>query len=604
MADAAYEAAVKETFETKPLRTVLMIDDEFPSFTDLATGETKENAQRFRQKPLAEALYRGFKKCHMICDIENSVTDDGGERFRKSDLIILDYHLGPGSNNSEQSIKLLRELAHSKHFNTIVVYTQETDLDRVWLEVIACIRGGWASLPATLADLALTEWDRIADENPFPEAPTAAVMRFASRGKLSDVLQHDRAVMVEELEERGVQGAVHDIILEARLYSALAKVAGDYAKAGGRSAVGGVADGVRWIQSENAFIAIMNKADLRSDGKEPIDEKDPVGIMAGLRKALLAWQPSFVQILVSEVQNVLELDALATADSVLRKPDTQAALWYYLLQSLGKLDLANPLDVTSPIVAIIDRILDGIRQKLVSDNELLSLASNALIGNLRETGWTFETWPAPSITLFDGAADLARVKGLVDLQGVMFRLNAFFATEEFSRPHLTTGTVFKHVASNTHWVAASPACDLEDRSPGAHQVWAKSIDPVTAVIGLRLEPYHNIDKALKEATTARFVFLETGAGERKVFKLVDDSGAPSYEVFFAQERGKIVSDGARKTFKAGRLVVSPEHPTGVVAVDEFEIVHQLRGLNASRTLHVAGQHLSRIGVDFVAMPKT
>ena len=38
MADVAYQAAVKETFETKPLRTVLMIDDEFPTFADLAHG--------------------------------------------------------------------------------------------------------------------------------------------------------------------------------------------------------------------------------------------------------------------------------------------------------------------------------------------------------------------------------------------------------------------------------------------------------------------------------------------------------------------------------------------------------------------------------------
>jgi hypothetical protein len=36
MADAAYEAVVKETFQNKPLRTVLMVDDEFPTFADLA----------------------------------------------------------------------------------------------------------------------------------------------------------------------------------------------------------------------------------------------------------------------------------------------------------------------------------------------------------------------------------------------------------------------------------------------------------------------------------------------------------------------------------------------------------------------------------------
>jgi len=60
MADAAYEAVVKETFQTKPLRTVLMIDDQFPTFADLAQGETPETAGRFVQKDRAARLYGAF----------------------------------------------------------------------------------------------------------------------------------------------------------------------------------------------------------------------------------------------------------------------------------------------------------------------------------------------------------------------------------------------------------------------------------------------------------------------------------------------------------------------------------------------------------------
>ena len=124
------------------------------------------------------------------------------------------------------------------------------------------------------------------------------------------------------------------------------------------------------------------------------------------------------------------------------------------------------------------------------------------------------------------------------------------------------------------------------------------------MVAVRLEPYANIEKALKECTTGRFVFLEMPAGEKKVFRLVDDGGAPSYEFFFAQNRGKVARDGARKLFRAGRLIITDMVPSGTLAIEEFEVVHQLRGLNASRTLHVAGQHLSRIGVDFIAMPKS
>src|SRR4029077_11214608 len=69
MTDAAYEAAVKETFETKPLLPVLMIDDEVPTCADLANGENEANRKKFAQKSRAVALYEAFSKRHMICDV-------------------------------------------------------------------------------------------------------------------------------------------------------------------------------------------------------------------------------------------------------------------------------------------------------------------------------------------------------------------------------------------------------------------------------------------------------------------------------------------------------------------------------------------------------
>jgi hypothetical protein len=221
---------------------------------------------------------------------------------------------------------------------------------------------------------------------------------------------------------------------------------------------------------------------------------------------------------------------------------------------------------------------------------------------LRETGWTLANWPNPSKSLFEGAKKLARADGIVDLQQTMFRLNAFFSTEDFARAHLTTGAIFRNASADTYWVISSPACDLEDRQPGAYQVWARSIDPLIAVVALRLELYPRVDRALKDATTGKFIFLEHPSGDQKTFKVVDDAGTPSYEFFFAHDRGRITRNGARKIFKAHRLVVNGASPTGALSAEEFEVVHQLRDLNASRTLNVAGQHLSRIGVDFIKMP--
>jgi len=141
MVDQAYTRAVKETFETKPLRTVLMIDDEFPSLGDMLAGEDGSN--KFRQKDRALALYEGFRSRDMICDVENQVDEVRAERFRKSDLIILDYNLGPTENDNERALTVLRQLAGSKHFNTVVVYTADPHQDDVWLAVLASLAGDW-----------------------------------------------------------------------------------------------------------------------------------------------------------------------------------------------------------------------------------------------------------------------------------------------------------------------------------------------------------------------------------------------------------------------------------------------------------------------------
>lgn len=611
MTDGAYQAAVKETFETKPLRTVLMIDDEFPTFADLAVGENDTNSKRFKQKPRAVALYEGFRARQMICDVENQAHDIHTERFRKSDLIILDYNLGPGEHDNERALAILRRLAESKHFNTVVVYTAQPNQDEVWLEVLASLAGGWTDLPANLTGDAQVHWDRLSDAGTLPEASLEATKEYAARGELRDLTKETRAASQKELTDLEVPPAACGDIISALIHRELAKRAGKYAGEPRQKAVGGYANGTRWVQSRNSFVAILKKGDL-VEGSD-----DPAGIMACLGEALLAWRPNLFQVLISEIQNILELEALATEDHHLREPATQAALWYYLLDSLGPIDLASRPDVAGPLMSIVDKIVDGIRRRLSSDGGLLELASGALLGELRDTAWTDETWPkSGKKEMITASQKLSRTEGLVTGPDILFRLNSFFSTERFRRAHLTTGTIIRQPSTDTYWVTASPACDLVAREPSGQQVWARSMHPLTSFVGILLHPVEAIDKALADAANARHIFLETPGGQR-AFKLVNDVGQPSYEFIFALNEGRVRQDGDRTLFAASRLEysVDPEKPdtdaSGQLThktrerrfIDEdFEVIDQLRGVNATRILQMAGQHLSRIGLDYISMP--
>jgi hypothetical protein len=606
MADAAYEAVVKETFETKPLRTVLMIDDEFPTFSDLARGQTEETKKRFAQKDRAVALYDAFQRQHMICDVENVASDVRPDRLRKSDLVILDYHLGPGHNEADRAIEILRELSATKHFNTVVVYTAEPDLDNVWLDIIASLSGGWTTLPASLTGEAQQHWERLSDEDRLPDAPLEAMMAYSKRRNIRSLSPGVRQAAQNELVALGVPPNQCGAIIEALIHQAMARRSGRYAAEPHRPAVGNYEDTKRWLQSGSVFVAILKKNDLNGD------ESDPAGIMGGLNNALLAWQPNLVQILISEIQNILELEALATEDDHLKDPVTHTALWYYLLDALGPLDLAANPDVKVPVMALVDKIVDGVRRRLSSDPGLLDLASRALMGELRDTGWTRDTWPKPGTkAALESSIQVARTKDLTTHSKTMFRLNAFLSTEPFRRAHLTTGTIFRHAASDQYFVAASPACDLVSRRPSADQWWAHTIFPFTPLVAIMLAP-SGIDPALNDASHGVHVFFEHGS-DSKAFKLVAGPGhQPPYEFFIVKNEGLVRDSGGKTIFDAARLVPKKVERGGSVesspterewADAEFEIVAQLRGLNATHILQMAGQHLSRIGLDFINMPR-
>ena len=607
MVDTAYAEAVKETFETKPLKTVLLIDDEFPTFSDLARGKTEDNENKFAQKDRALNLYEGFHKRHMICDFENRIDELEIERFRKSDLIVLDYHLRPGEDDNELSIEILRKLSSTKHFNTVIVYTAETNLDGVWLDIMASLSGGWTAFIPKLQGEVSEHWVELSDNDKLPIVHFDAVMQYARRKKIRDIEPSVLNACSKELEEVGVPRALCNGIIEAIIHRKMSERAGKYADELYHPTVGDYHNGVYWIQTRNTFVTILKKDDEQDHNDK--SEK----LMSRLYQALLAWHPNLFQILVSEIQNTLELEALATADKILSEPTTHTALWYYLLETLANGKHSSDPEVKAPLMNIIDKIVDGIRRRLSTDDELLNLASGVLLGELKDTFCTNGTWSLPDDVTMATASEIARTKGLVERPDVFFRLNGFFSTEIFGSAHLTTGTICFLPESNEYFVTASPACDLVARKPRIGQKWAHAIHPLTPVVVIYLQPVRLLDSALTKATRAQHIFLEHG-GENKAFKIVNDDGQPSYEILFAESEGRVHKKEGKTVFEAVRLYpdnteenddnnpseeIDDEHTLLSV---KFEVIGQLRNIHATHVLQIAGQHLSRIGLDFVNMP--
>ena len=178
---------------------------------------------------------------------------------------------------------------------------------------------------------------------------------------------------------------------------------------------------------------------------------------------------------------------------------------------------------------------------------------------------------------------------------------------------MTTGTICSHPEERRI---------LRDRVAGlrfggspttrAGQAWAHAIHPLTPIVAIRLEPVGSIESALGKATRGQHIFLESGK-DKKVFKIVNDSGQPSYEFFFATSEGRIHERDGKSVLDVARLVPAETISAAAQAAEgektdypwvktTFEVIGQLRDTNAARVLQLAGQHLSRVGLDFLDKP--
>jgi CheY-like chemotaxis protein len=143
--DVDYDGIVVKTFFDNAVRTALLIDNRFPTLADLA-DQPADFSKTFPETLRAARLYRSFRDKNIICDIENNQTKAKRsiERIRKSDLIVLDYHLDEMDTDPTASIEIIRDLADTPHFNIVALFTKEENLDDVWQVMGANLRGGWA----------------------------------------------------------------------------------------------------------------------------------------------------------------------------------------------------------------------------------------------------------------------------------------------------------------------------------------------------------------------------------------------------------------------------------------------------------------------------
>ena len=117
-----------------PIRTVTVIDDEYPTLERLLNKQNDRYGRAFtdeNEQRLNEVIsFCKQPENNWMLDVYDGDEDIVGSnkvanRLHHSDLLILDYHLDGDDNGvCERALKLLRHLANNKHFNLVAIHTK------------------------------------------------------------------------------------------------------------------------------------------------------------------------------------------------------------------------------------------------------------------------------------------------------------------------------------------------------------------------------------------------------------------------------------------------------------------------------------------------
>ncbi|MFH0785824.1 MAG: response regulator receiver domain [Pseudomonadota bacterium] len=612
-----YPEIIYQSFLENSVRSALLIDDQFPMF-----DTPDEELHNYNQRDRAKNLYRTFKNRKIICDIESSpaVLEDkaGTDRLQKSDLIVLDYHLTKGEESSEKALAILRNLAGSKHFNVVALYTASDDLETVWIEVAATLRGGWQEPENIILDAEqLQKYRDLEDDGKLPDSHQELLICCLENG-MSAAMKEPAKKLRAAFEAAGVEQKMCTDFIKARISQdvkddRLVGVAYDEKS----NVLSGHCKDPYWIQSGNLFIAIMKKGDpVEGEG----ENNDPERIWERLTASIKAWRPNLLQIMLSEIQNTLEIEGVTIDPHYAGSNDLQTGILFNLFSNLPLEKNGGQNQHIQPAIEDLTwKLVESIRRKISTNPRLLNVAYRLITYEMSKEQWE-KTGVDPKKrekeVLKFVKKHLMTSKSVND-DDLIFELNCFLSAEVFRGSHLTTGSIFKSDGEDEWYLCCSPACDMEPRPPRKRdwkrQPWQLENYPAQKMIALRLEKTESPTADLKSAHLGKNIFIKDCNENKFQFAVLDSHNHPSWEIFILEKSGKVNSSGgslpnAKFESLFIRNKVSEQDAEGGKSMacnfekGTFSVVAQLRPEYANRILQFTGNHLSRIGVDYLSLP--
>lgn len=626
---ASFDDLVHEAF-IKPLRSVLIVDDQYPTWEEIFNSklegkdksdeiETRSGSKSWRSSNTAKEVYNlvvEFRRQNpgFIIDIHDGISfqidnatagsetpQELADHLHQSDLLILDYNLegSEAGTGGETARKILSSVLSNQHFNLVVIHTSE-DLNDVVHECLCSLMKTCTSQYASkVADDVRELENTIADkedEGDFNRNLINEKIDLASyvcardaygvlTSALSEFMQGIGAFseLSSWADELSLEGKQKRTFFYWAVRELEEKKIGYFTENPPDGLLWNISDNRRWLRTSRGFVCFVKKG--------------PKNLITELKDALGNWKPTPSRLLSAKYRDEISRMGADVEDQSLRQKHAFAKFYDTILNP-G----ANGLDLTNDQVELLRS--QKLRDHVSRQSEMLSfLIEEAVI----EFG--SRIYEADRLSEFqfkhhydvDLTDQTQKREAVSQFNRHICCLPSKTAATAEIKEQLDSGHVFK--TGDDWWVCATPACDLQ---PGQNTIaFSKgsdqSLKPFTA---LKLEKVSDLkDLTSDHINSGSYCYIEyegevVGLGTRSPKKDTEKPAEP--KVFWRSmvaKNGGVISNG-----KLELLEVRLELENNVLKSElkVAEVVAKLRYEYALNFIQRVGGSVSRIGLGYVS----
>lgn len=616
-----YKPFLKEVY-LDPIRTVTVIDDEYPTIDELLTNnrDISNNKNQYLEAD-TERLLEAFSTCrkkehNWMLDIHNGKEDSfEGElvasRLHHSDLLILDYHLdGEDEGSCQQALDILKYLAHNKNFNLVAVHTKgytsaKGNANDVFLDVVCSLQikpknFNLHEKAVTLVEAHIDDWDidssnirkRLIDS--ISNIDLLKTILESKKSNSTELINLDVFSEFRELfnnKSKDIELS-ESLLLKWLLHIKVDSLSSRFGNIEYTHFDWNFETECNWIKTDDLFVTVLGK-----HGTSISDIPDKI------LDALNDWTPHPHKLVLTKLRHEIDKNGISAAQNILNKELLQAAWFESLLLSEDNIDIGSwdiiqrlleelTYEIKDPLIEFVTKLSKDLHKANQQGN-----ISSKFIRN-----------------------DILEKKLLQKAHS-----NSFNCSKRIDGSHLTTGHILN--INDNYWLCLTPMCDLVpnqkklgygDFMPvtlvqlyDAKSAWTLSRSNLSKTINKILPSSSNIDlPPLKDSELLNQIMDRASENNLLFLKLNDDENEISFFSFTATLDGKsnpkskeflINNQGVFNPSKefslfSSELCISNNIP--IMAQCRAKVVAELRYEYALNLLQKLGFSKSRVGLDF------